>query len=479
MFTSVGFKEKKSKNMPQYRKLRIKMKMILLIVPLLICGFAVNGYMTVQTTRSSLFDQASRFLRYKMSQFESYAASQWQNLEHSGFSGDPVYAAIVRRSLGNYARGMSEKNTEHILALDRTGTLLFFTNEEESEDSVSVRIQEMKFFRNEGIYKYLIGGERYYGLKASLDSPDWEVYVLEEADSFTSEIRRITLQQSLNFTVILIIVLAAVNLLLNSITAPINRFRNTIRGIIEFKDFSRRVDIEFPDEIGDLAFDFNRMTSNFDLAYRRLKEYALNEALAKKEIRLREYETLDVLARASDYKDPETAAHISRVGKYALLLARLIGLDGEQQKLILYASPLHDVGKLGIPDSILLKQGSLTEKEREIMHAHTTIGYKIMQNPSSKYLKAGAMIAISHHERYDGSGYPEGLKGEEIPLFGRIVSLVDVFDALSTNRPYKKAWSFEESCRQIRADRGTLFDPRLVDVFMENLSEVEKIYKEG
>ena len=312
-----------------------------------------------------------------------------------------------------------------------------------------------------------------------LSLPPYEVFIIEEAQSFMDEIKLVMYQQILSFLIILILIVVAVIILMSSITAPIKRFRNTINDIIEYKDFSRQVPIEYPDEIGDLACDFNIMISNFDLAYKKLKDYALNEAITRKELHLREYETLDVLARASDYKDPETAAHIIRVSHYALMLAELLNLDKESRNLIYYATPLHDIGKLGIPDAILLKPGLLDEREKLIMQTHTTIGYEIMQNPSSKYLKAGALIAISHHEYYDGSGYPKGVKGEDIPLFGRIVSLVDVFDALTTKRPYKEAWSFEKAAGEIAVQRGKHFDPELVDIFLANLPRFREVYQRG
>ena len=245
------------------------------------------------------------------------------------------------------------------------------------------------------------------------------------------------------------------------------------------KDFSRRLKIEYPDEIGELAFDFNNMTSNLDRAYNKLKEYALDEAIAKKEVFNRERETLEILGRASDYKDEETGAHIVRVSSYSLLIAQAHGMDKAMQDLLYYSAPLHDIGKIGIPDSILLKLGKLTEKEKEIMETHTTMGYEILENFSSKYLKAGAVIAISHHERYDGTGYPKGLKGDEIPLFGRIVSLADVFDALSTKRPYKDPWTFEEITAFFKDEKGNHFDPSLVDLFIANLSKVEQIYNDN
>ncbi|MCD6397896.1 MAG: HD domain-containing protein, partial [Spirochaetaceae bacterium] len=277
------------------------------------------------------------------------------------------------------------------------------------------------------------------------------------------------------YAISLILISGILILSVDIITGPIKRVRKAIHNITVNKDFSHKVRIEYPDEIGALVFDFNDMTSSLDLAYRKLKKYALDEAVAKKEMFIREKETLIVLGKASDYKDPETGAHIARVSNYSLLISKALGQDNNIQDLIYYAAPLHDIGKLGIPDSVLLKPGKLTDDEFELIKTHTTIGSAILENPSSKYLKAGAVIAKTHHEKIDGSGYPYGLKGEEIPILGRIVSVADVFDSLTTERPYKKAWSIEKTQEYMMSKKGIHFDPELVDLFFKNLPEIIKI----
>jgi response regulator RpfG family c-di-GMP phosphodiesterase len=189
----------------------------------------------------------------------------------------------------------------------------------------------------------------------------------------------------------------------------------------------------------------------------------------------REFETLIVLGNAAEHKDPETGNHVSRVAHYSRMLALLLGQNEEQQEIILNASPLHDVGKIGIPDSILLKPGKLKPEEWIIMKTHSSIGYEILKNTDSTFLKAGAIIAKAHHENYDGSGYPDGLKGEEIHLFGRIVAIADVFDALMTKRPYKDPWPFDKAVELVRKKRGKQFDPKIVDLFLNNINRVKKI----
>ena len=197
-------------------------------------------------------------------------------------------------------------------------------------------------------------------------------------------------------------------------------------------------------------------------------------------IRLREQETVFCLARAAEYRDPETGAHIDRMAQYSRLIARNLGLTEELQDLLLLAAPMHDIGKVATPDAILLKPGKLTEDEFFIMKQHAEIGYKVLNTGSSNspllgvsaLLKEAAEIAYTHHEKYDGSGYPRGLKGADIPLFGRIVAVADVFDALTSERPYKKAWSIEQSSQLLRDGTGSHFDPACVSAFFTNFDEI-------
>ncbi|MDP2848060.1 MAG: response regulator [Humidesulfovibrio sp.] len=192
-------------------------------------------------------------------------------------------------------------------------------------------------------------------------------------------------------------------------------------------------------------------------------------------------ETIHKLSAAAEYKDEDTASHIMRMSRYCAVIAKGHGLDEEQVDLILNSSPMHDIGKMGIPDAILLKPGKLTEDEWLVMRRHTLIGASILRGGSSKYLDAGAEIALSHHEKWDGTGYPNGLSGHEIPLSGRICALADVFDALTTRRPYKQALSNERSLEIMAAGRGQHFDPDLYDVFIANYDlvlEIQRSYQE-
>jgi putative two-component system response regulator len=186
-------------------------------------------------------------------------------------------------------------------------------------------------------------------------------------------------------------------------------------------------------------------------------------------------ETIFYLSRAAEYRDEDTSMHIHRVSQYAALLAENIGLDRNTIETIMYASPMHDIGKIGTPDRILLKPGKLTETEWKIMKDHTVIGARILEGSKSKYIHMGKTIALTHHEKWNGKGYPRGLKKEKIPIEGRITAVADVFDALTSKRPYKEALPADEAFTILSEQRGLHFDPELVDSFLSSKKEVLKI----
>ncbi|WP_419786183.1 HD domain-containing phosphohydrolase [Pseudodesulfovibrio sp.] len=199
----------------------------------------------------------------------------------------------------------------------------------------------------------------------------------------------------------------------------------------------------------------------------------LHQAL--KRMKKSHQDTIVYLAAAAEYKDEETGAHIQRMSNYCAIIAKGLGLDDEDVELILRSSPMHDLGKIGIPDHILLKPGKLDPDEWEIMKTHTEIGAEILGAGDSDYVNMGAIIALSHHEKWDGSGYPSGLSGEDIPIAGRICTVADVFDALLSKRPYKKAFSLEKALEIMAEGRGTHFDPQVYDVFLKSLDEILEI----
>ncbi|MDR9425156.1 MAG: response regulator, partial [Marinobacter sp.] len=182
-------------------------------------------------------------------------------------------------------------------------------------------------------------------------------------------------------------------------------------------------------------------------------------------------EVIRRLGHAAEYRDEETGNHIIRMSKMCALLAKKLGWPEQKCELILNASPMHDIGKIGIPDAILLKPGKLDPEEWQIMQTHAEIGAGLLEGNNSELLVMAREIAISHHEKWDGSGYPHGLKEEAIPITGRIAALADVFDALTSERPYKKAWPIEDALQLIEDNSGKHFDPQLVQVFRENIEE--------
>jgi putative two-component system response regulator len=182
--------------------------------------------------------------------------------------------------------------------------------------------------------------------------------------------------------------------------------------------------------------------------------------------------TLHILERLSALRDENTGKHTERMARYARAIAATLGWSTQRCQLMRDAAPLHDLGKIGIPDSVLGKAGALSREEWDVMRRHTTIGYELLRDQASPVLQLGAEIALSHHERWDGTGYPLGLRGADIPLSGRIVALADVFDALTTVRPYKPAWLAEQAVEQIVADSGTHFDPDVVSAFTSSLERL-------
>lgn len=234
--------------------------------------------------------------------------------------------------------------------------------------------------------------------------------------------------------------------------------------------------------LASLALENARLyaTAQQELQERRRAEDELLTTVARlrqaeSEIQLSQAETIRRLAFAAEFRNAETGRHTERMSRYCELLARKLELDDERCELIRLASALHDVGKIAIPDRILLKPGSLTESERRVMERHAEIGHRLLANSSSELLDVAATIALTHHERFDGTGYPRGLAGESIPLEGRIASVADVFDAITCNRVYRPALALEEAIEVMREGRGTQFDPLILDLFLEALGDVRAI----
>ena len=216
---------------------------------------------------------------------------------------------------------------------------------------------------------------------------------------------------------------------------------------------------------GELESEVGRRTEELKGALERIKAASLD--------------TIYRLSMAAEYRDEDTGAHIKRMSRYSAAVARRMGLDEAAVEIILYAAPMHDLGKIGIPDQILLKPGKLDPIEWDIMKLHTVIGAKILAGSDAEFIRLAASIAECHHEKWDGSGYPRGLQGTDIPIAGRIAAIADVFDALTSRRPYKEPFSVEKTLAIIRDGRQSHFDPDVVDAFLAVQDEVLAIKKQS
>jgi putative two-component system response regulator len=212
------------------------------------------------------------------------------------------------------------------------------------------------------------------------------------------------------------------------------------------------------------------------LQYQRDLEQKLHERT--EEIVLTRMEVIRQLGRAAEFKDNETGTHILRMSAYTRIISRNIGLDNVRAELIFLSAPMHDIGKIGTPDYILKKDGALSPEEWEIVKQHPVQGANIIGNHQSALLQTARIVALSHHEKFDGTGYPYKIKGFDIPLAGRIVAIADVFDALTSTRPYKEPWSLERAVEYLVEQKGKHFDPELVDAFLSSLDEIKEIMEQ-
>lgn len=285
---------------------------------------------------------------------------------------------------------------------------------------------------------------------------EWIIGMYANEDDFLGLLKE---NQKRNLLLIIIVGLFAIYLstkFSNLVYASIRNLKRRTKGLQLLNEPQTNIDKTVIKEFDELNDSFDTMKVNLKNAY---------------------IDTLYRLAVASEYKDTETAEHINRIGLYSELIAKTLNLCENDIFLLKNASAMHDIGKLGIPDRILLKPGKLTPDERLIIETHPQIGASILKNPTSKIMEAGQIISLYHHERWDGKGYPKRLKGEEIPLFARIVAIVDVFDALISKRCYKEAFSKEKTKEIIMAEKGKAFEPRIVDAFIEKYDELIEISK--
>jgi putative two-component system response regulator len=243
------------------------------------------------------------------------------------------------------------------------------------------------------------------------------------------------------------------------LTKPVDKteLKARVQSLIKVKAYNDHM----RDYQKELETEIAKRTEQLRLAFEKIKAASLD--------------TIYRLSRAAEYKDEDTGAHIIRMSNYSAAVAREMGQNNKTVESILLAAPMHDVGKIGTPDRILLKPGKLDADEWEIMKLHAVIGGNILGGSDAGFIKLAEMIALTHHEKWDGSGYPKGLKGSKIPLAGRIVAIADVFDALTSKRPYKQPFSLEKSFGIIKDGRGNHFDPDVVDAFFSIMDEILSI----
>jgi HD-GYP domain-containing protein (c-di-GMP phosphodiesterase class II) len=251
----------------------------------------------------------------------------------------------------------------------------------------------------------------------------------------------------------------------NLLAAPILGHGGKVLGYIEVANKKRGV---FDDDDEGLLMLLASITG-----------HAMDNERLNRDLQDSHLETIYRLATVAEYRDKEDlAGHLRRMSRYSALIAEGVGLSKIEARRILYASPLHDIGKVAIPDAVLLKPGKLSTEEYEVIKTHTVLGAEILKNAKSELLKVASRIALCHHEKFDGSGYPKGLKGNSIPLEARIASVADVFDALSSRRVYKEAWSHDEVRKYFAEQTGKAFDPKVVEALEAMWPRVKAIMKE-
>ncbi len=231
-------------------------------------------------------------------------------------------------------------------------------------------------------------------------------------------------------------------------------------------------------EFKEVVYNVNKFNRDVLAKEEELKEKNLQLQCLNEEIELTLKETMLAVGQIEEVRSGDTKRHTQRVASISILIAKKYGLSDEEVKLIELASPLHDIGKVGIADAILNKPMKLNDEEYAQMKSHASLGYEILKHSKRKVLNIAATIAYEHHEKYDGTGYPRGLKGEEISIYARIVAVVDVFDALLSKRTYKESWSLDEVVTYLKQERGKHFDPKIVDIVLENMGECSKIVSE-
>ena len=448
---------------------RIRFKTYLTILPIVAATALSSGFLSFFESRAALTRLANRHLAYKAEQLRDFINNEWQVIEELGLGGDPAYRAAEEASFRSYAYSVLRSETEEVLVFGEGGELRFRVGGKSSAgDSEAGATDRLSDPLPVGLFTRDVFGEDRVGIAFEFPPFKWTIAIMEYRSQFFAEVDAILRNQLWILAAAVSLATALSAVYLGYILGPLERLTGTIERITATGDLSLRARAENRDEIGLLGVRFNGLIDTVDAQKRELFEANRSERDAHETTLQREAETLFLLGRISDYNDEKTGAHLLRIGSFSALFSRLLGQGDEVAELMRACAPLHDIGKIGIPESILLKPGKLTSEEYELMKRHTTIGYDLLRGCQSRYLAEGADIAYTHHERWDGGGYPRGIAGDKIPLAGRIVSIVDVFDALVSDRPYKAAWTTEHALEYIVQAGGKQFDPALVEIFRDN-----------
>ncbi len=450
---------------------RLRLKTYLVVLPIIAATVLVGSFFAYQESRSGLTRLASRHMTYKAEQLRDFINSEWSVVESLGLDDDQDFRAAQEASFRSYAYSLLRSDSEAVATYDDEGRLLFAVSAAASgdEEAFPPPGTTAGWFSSPSS-----AGER-VGIAFAFEPFGWTVALSESADYFYSDERDLLRGFAWILAVAFFAAVILITVYLRRVTGPLERLSDAVAAIAETGDLARRVPEEYDDEIGDLAARFNDTLAALEDGTARLAETAEAERLARATTEEREHETLWLLARIADYNDEQTGAHVQRIGELSAFMLRLLGRGDEEATLMRAAAPLHDIGKIAVSESLLNKPGRLTPDEFETMKTHTTIGHDLLGASRSRFLAEGAEIALTHHERWDGSGYPRGLAGEDIPLSGRVVAIMDVYDALVSGRPYKGAWPEEAARDHIAGQRGAHFDPRLVDLFIERFDEFAAI----
>ena len=453
-------------------KTGIRFKSIVTLFPVILGSLTFIGVTSISSARSGMIRLAIESLSFKAEMLHQFANAQWNLLETQGFQDDPDFRKAVELSISEYARSLLRDDSEWITAMTLDGETQVSVARADQIPEVDAALREQMTIGQTGPIVIGRSGAERYGQAFFFEPLEWYVVISNSAAAIFAETNRATVAILLGFSISLLLSLGLLVVLTGRIVRPITQVSDGMTEIIRTNRFDKRIPVLGSDEVARLTLQFNALCMELDRSYTRIHDIAVREIQARYDIADREQQAIIALGKVAEFRDEDTASHTIRVGLYSKILADIFFQDDEDRKSIFYAATLHDIGKIGIPDSILLKPGGLDAEEFKQMQNHTIIGYNILKEFKNPALAMGAEIAMSHHERYDGKGYPRGLAGTDIPLSGRILAIVDVFDAMTSERPYKKAWHPDRAFEYIESQVGCHFDPELAVAFLDRKLEI-------